>query len=92
MVLQTFLLVIVYIRVSTDGQNIAMQLAAAKEFVKDIPEDQRLILIDDGVSALKVKMRDRPKLRELLELTRAGKVGTLVVYDRDRLGEISTSI
>ncbi|MDP9729676.1 recombinase family protein [Alicyclobacillus tolerans] len=82
---QTFLLVVVYIRVSTDGQNIAMQLAAAQDFLKDVPEDQRLILIDDGVSALKVKMRDRPKLKELLELIRAGKVGTLVVYDRDRL-------
>jgi len=85
MSLRDFLLVVVYIRVSTDGQNIAMQLAAAEQFLKGIPDEQRLILIDDGVSALKVKMRDRRRLNELLELIRAGKVGTLIVYDRDRL-------
>jgi len=78
-------LTVLYGRISTDGQNVEMQVTSAQEIMKDIPEEKKRILIDDGVSANKIKMPNRKKLQELLGLIRDGKVETLVVYDRDRL-------
>lgn len=77
--------VVVYTRVSSDQQNLEMQLEAAKPYVKGYHPDEVIYLNDDGVSATKKKMEERPKLKELLELIKNGQVDTLIVYQRDRL-------
>lgn len=76
---------VLYARVSSDGQSVQMQLAVAQELIKDVPEGQLKILVDDGVSATKTKMADRKHLQELMALIVDGKVSNLIVYDRDRL-------
>jgi site-specific DNA recombinase len=62
-----------------------MQLEAAKPYIKDYHPQEIIYLNDDGVSATKKKLDERPKMQELLELIRNGQVDTLIVYQRDRL-------
>jgi site-specific DNA recombinase len=76
---------VVYARVSSEQQNLDMQLEAAKPFIKDYHPDEIIYLSDDGVSATKKKLEERPKMQELLELIRNEQVDTLIVYQRDRL-------
>ena len=76
---------VVYSRVSSDQQNLDMQLEAAKPFIKDYHPEEIIYLSDDGVSATKKKLEERPKMVELLELIRNEQVETIIVYQRDRL-------
>lgn len=78
-------LTVLYSRVSTEQQSEEMQLAAAQNYIKDIPLDQLVIISDSGISALKVEMNQRPGLKRLLELIQQDKVATLITYHRDRL-------
>ncbi|WP_079504486.1 recombinase family protein [Mesobacillus jeotgali] len=77
--------VVVYARVSSDQQSLDMQLEAAKPYRKKYHPDEILILSDDGVSAMKNKIEERPALQELLNLIRNDLVDTIIVYQRDRL-------
>ena len=77
--------VVVYARVSSEQQNLEMQLEAAKPYIKDFHPKEIIYLNDDGVSATKKKLDERPKMQELLELIRNGQVDILIVYQRDRL-------
>lgn len=76
-----------YIRVSTDAQREeGYSIEAQKEMLdaycvsKGIKE--REFYIDGGYSGANI---DRPKMRELTEDIRAGKISSVVVYKLDRL-------
>lgn len=77
--------VVVYIRVSTLGQDITMQKNAARNLIEEYGEDNVRVIVDEGVSALKLRMNDRPGLQQILNMIRSGEVQTLIVYSRDRL-------
>ncbi|MEL3972048.1 recombinase family protein [Rossellomorea oryzaecorticis] len=72
-------------RVSTDNQNLEMQLAADKQYRDILDDDDYLEFNELGVSANKVKLRDRPSMVNIINLIRNGEVNTLYVYDRSRL-------
>ena len=71
---------ILYARVSTADQNIAIQQAqaAAAGFAIDT------VVADDGVSGVSTRLQDRPEGRRLFDMLRHGDV--LVVRWVDRLG------
>jgi DNA invertase Pin-like site-specific DNA recombinase len=71
---------ILYARVSTTEQTIAHQAAQARSAGFVIDE----VVADEGVSGLRVPLRDRPEGRRLFDMLRAGDV--LVVRWVDRLG------
>lgn len=77
--------VALYVRVSTDNQDEKMQLAAAEPILREIPPDRLLVFVDHGVSAAKIPMEKRPELQRMLNLIRSGQIGTVIVYERDRL-------
>jgi DNA invertase Pin-like site-specific DNA recombinase len=71
---------ILYARVSTAEQNVAIQQAQAEAAGFHID----MVVADDGVSGLTTMLADRPQGRRLFDLLRAGD--TLVVRWVDRLG------
>lgn len=71
---------LLYARVSTTDQNIALQLTQARAAGFVIDE----VVADDGVSGIATRLADRPQGRRLFDLLRAGDV--LVVRWVDRLG------
>jgi DNA invertase Pin-like site-specific DNA recombinase len=71
---------ILYARVSTVEQNVAIQQAQAEAAGFHID----MVVADDGVSGLTTILADRPQGRRLFDLLRAGD--TLVVRWVDRLG------
>lgn len=72
-------------RVSTENQSLEMQMAADEQYRELIDEDDYIELNEIGVSANKVKLKDRDEMQKLISLIQAGNVGTLYVYDRSRL-------
>jgi DNA invertase Pin-like site-specific DNA recombinase len=68
-----------YGRVSTGGQDLARQRAAAERVAADLD------LYDDGVSAFKLPIEKRPEGAKLVEMIRAGQVAELHVDAQDRL-------
>jgi len=71
---------VLYARVSTTDQTIAHQEAQARAAGFAIDE----VVADDGVSGVRVPLKDRPEGRRLHDILRAGDV--LVVRWLDRLG------
>jgi DNA invertase Pin-like site-specific DNA recombinase len=71
---------ILYARVSTADQNIAIQAAQARAAGFVIDE----VVADDGISGVATRLIDRPQGRRLYDLLRSGDV--LVVRWVDRLG------
>jgi len=71
---------VLYARVSTSDQTIAHQEAQAGEAGFQIDA----VVADDGVSGVKVRLKDRPEGRRLFDMLRTGDV--LVVRWVDRLG------
>ncbi|MFC0476362.1 recombinase family protein [Robertmurraya beringensis] len=78
-----------YDRVSSAAQSLELQRSAAKRYFESQGltgnEDNVIKLCDHDVSATKLKMKDRPKLMELLRLIQEGKVKNVIAYKRDRL-------
>lgn len=72
-------------RVSTESQNLEMQIAADKKFRDVLDEDEYIEVNELGVSANKVKLKDREKMLEVISIISQGKVDALYVYDRSRL-------
>jgi putative DNA-invertase from lambdoid prophage Rac len=71
---------ILYARVSTIDQTIAHQEAQAR--AAGFPIDE--VVADEGVSGIRIPLRERPEGRRLFDLLRSGD--TLVVRWVDRLG------
>lgn len=78
-----------YDRVSSATQSLELQESAAKRYFESQgltgDEDNVIKLCDHDVSATKLKLKDRPRLMELLRLIQEGKVKKIVAYKRDRL-------
>lgn len=72
-------------RISTGNQDLAMQIAADKKYRDVLDEDEYIELNEIGVSANKVKLKEREKMVELLSLINRDMVRTIYVYDRSRL-------
>lgn len=72
-------------RVSTENQSLEMQVAADKKYRDALDEDEYIEVNELGVSANKVKLKDREKILEVMSIISQGKVDTLYVYDRSRL-------
>jgi DNA invertase Pin-like site-specific DNA recombinase len=61
-------LIVVYERVSTDQQDISRQAVQRERASADHPEAEVRVIQDDGVSAYKVPIFDRPGGRQLCGL------------------------
>jgi DNA invertase Pin-like site-specific DNA recombinase len=77
--------IVVYERVSTTAQDIARQAAQRTRAAADSPERTPIVIQDDGVSAFKVSIFDRPGGRRLCELIEAGRVEAIYTDAQDRL-------
>lgn len=81
-------LTVIYGRVSSAAQSLELQLSAARRYLKSHglsgKENFVIELTDHDVSATKLKMKDRPKLMELIRLIQEGKVKKVIGYKRDR--------
>lgn len=75
----------VYIRVSTENQNLDLQKLSANQFLADVPADFIRYYIDFGVSANKVPMKQRTQLMKMLQEIKQGLISKVVTYSRDRL-------
>jgi DNA invertase Pin-like site-specific DNA recombinase len=72
---------VVYARTSTKKQNYELQLEAAKPFLKDIQEENLILIVDHCAPAT-----SKPKgLQQLLDLIKEDQVDTLIIFKRDRL-------
>lgn len=82
-------LIVNYGRVSSAAQSLELQLSAARRYLESQGltgnEDFVIELCDHDVSATKLKMKDRPKLMELIRLIQEGNVKNVIAYKRDRL-------
>jgi DNA invertase Pin-like site-specific DNA recombinase len=78
-------IVVVYERVSTDQQDISRQAVQRERAAAGHPEAELRVIQDDGVSAYKVPIFDRPGGRALCGLIGAGGVQALYVDAQDRL-------
>jgi site-specific DNA recombinase len=77
--------VVVYERVSTDKQDLSRQAVQRERAQADYPDRDPLVLQDDGVSAFKVSIFDRPAGQRLCELIEAGRVEAVYADAQDRL-------
>lgn len=74
-----------YIRTSSGGQELKLQIGTNAPHLEEHNPDNILRFTDQDVSATKLSMEDRPALNRMLKLVQAGKISTIVVYERDRL-------
>lgn len=72
-------------RVSSANQDLETQIEFDRPFREKCDEDKILIMNEDATSANKLRVDQRPKLMEVLELIEADKVDTIYAYDRTRL-------
>lgn len=82
--------VVVYERVSSEKQDIKRQAIQRKRAEQEHPGLEMLVIQDDGVSAFKVSVFDRPGGKQLCELIADGRVEAVYADDQDRIsrGEI----
>jgi site-specific DNA recombinase len=70
-------LIVKYSRVSSASQGLELQLPSAKRYFESVEltgEEEFVVeLCDYDVSATKLKMKERPKLMELIRLIQEGK-------------------
>jgi DNA invertase Pin-like site-specific DNA recombinase len=78
-------IIVVYERVSTDGQDLSRQAVQRKRATADHPDAEPRVIQDDGVSAYKVPIFERPGGAELCELIATGTVEAVYVDAQDRL-------
>lgn len=74
-----------YKRTSSGGQDLKLQTETNAEYLRDIPEEEKLIFTDFDVSANKLAMENRPALSRMIKLIEGGMISKVVVYERDRL-------
>jgi DNA invertase Pin-like site-specific DNA recombinase len=76
-------IVIVYERVSTDQQDISRQAVQRERALSTFPEAEHRVVQDDGVSAYKVPIFDRPGGAELCALIESGAVEAIFTDAQD---------
>ena len=79
------MIVINYERVSTEAQDLTRQAVQRERAVAAHPEAELRVIQDDGVSAYKVSIFDRPGGRELVRLIETGNVEAVYADAQDRL-------
>lgn len=72
-------------RVSSVNQDLETQIEFDRPFRENCDEDKILVFNEDATSANKLRINQRPKIMEVLELIKANKVDTVYAYDRTRL-------
>lgn len=72
---------VVYARTSSKKQSYKLQLDAAKAYLKGIPDENIVYIVDHGVPV----SSNLNGLQQLLDLISQDQVDTLIVYSRDRL-------
>jgi site-specific DNA recombinase len=78
-------MIVVYERVSSSQQDITRQAVQRERAAADYPGRDITVIQDDGVSAFKVSVFDRPGGSRLCDLIAAGEVEALYVDAQDRL-------
>ena len=78
-------IIVAYRRVSTDAQDMKRQEVQEQLARTEHPEAEVVVIEDDGVSAYKVPIFDRPGGAELCRLIATGTVEALYVDAQDRL-------
>src|SRR5262245_39664454 len=77
--------VVAYLRVSSAAQDLARQRAVLEQARADHPEREVVVVEDDGVSAFRVSVFDRPGGRRLCSLIEADDVEAVYTDALDRL-------
>lgn len=77
--------VVVYERVSSERQDISRQAVQRERAKHDCPNSKHVVLQDDGVSAFKTSIFDRPGGKRLCSMIGAGEVEAIYVDAQDRL-------
>ena len=77
--------VVAYQRVSTAKQDIQRQTSQKQRAHESYPDHEVEVIEDDGVSAFKVSIFDRPGGRRLCQMIEAGKVEAIFTDAQDRL-------
>lgn len=72
-------------RVSTAGQDLAMQSSADAPYREKLLADEILVFDEEAISANKLSVRERPEMQKVISLIKQGKVHTLYAFDRTRL-------
>ncbi|TMW71168.1 hypothetical protein FGB90_14495 [Alteribacter natronophilus] len=72
-------------RVSSEQQNLDMQIAADKKYREKLHEEDYVVLNEEGVSANKLSIPDREEMVKLIGMIKSNQVERLYVYDRTRL-------
>jgi site-specific DNA recombinase len=78
-------IIVVYERVSTEAQDLTQQAVQRERAAADYPEAELVAIQDDGVSAYKVSVFDRPGGRELCDLIGREQVAAVYADAQDRL-------
>jgi site-specific DNA recombinase len=78
-------IVVVYERVSSDKQDIGRQAVQRERAATDYPAREIVVVQDDGVSAYKRTIFERPGGKTLCALIESGRVDALYVDAQDRL-------
>lgn len=75
----------VYLRCSTNKQDLLMQISAIEKWIKALPESERptttRMFQDEGRSGAD---SGRPGFQSMLEAAKAGEIDTIIVYRLDR--------
>ena len=72
-------------RVSTTGQDIAMQVAADAPYREKLLPEEIIVFEENAVSANKLSVKERPEMKKVISLIKQGKVHTVYAFDRTRL-------
>jgi DNA invertase Pin-like site-specific DNA recombinase len=72
-------------RVSTAGQDLAMQESADALYRERLLPEEIKIINENAISANKKSIYERPEMQQVISLIRQGKVHTLYAFDRTRL-------
>lgn len=77
--------VALYMRVSTPQQKIEMQVGMANMILQMFPASQIHRFVDEGISATKRNLRERPAIQKLIQCIQHREISTVISYDRSRI-------
>lgn len=72
-------------RVSSTNQDLATQIEFDRPYRERYEKEHILEVNEDDTSANKLRIIQRPKMKEIMQLIKEGKVEKLFAYDRTRL-------
>lgn len=72
-------------RVSTAGQDIAIQITADAPYREHLLPEEILVFEENAVSANKLSLQERPEMHKIISLIKQDKIHTVYAFDRSRL-------